>query len=442
MKLMVPQKRMLTSALELDAIRTDRFKTETLSVTVTVPVDKHLTPLYVFALSILKRGTVQYPSQGALNRRLDDLYATGISLKVDRFGSNCLLGFGADMLGREYTDGEIDVFDGTLDVILQMLFHPLMDEDGMFLSKYIESERENLCDIIESQVNNPRSYASRRCREIMFDGDDYGVDLLGEVEQIRAITAEQLRDAYLDLIQNHRFRVFYVGSKSVDELEERLTRRLAPYILSGTKVSPKDTVCDGNVSCCRHIEEHMELTQGKLVIGFRTGIHVSHNDLYAMMVCNEIFGGSAVSKLFMNVREKMSLCYYCSSSYHIHKGVIFASAGVAPEDREVAENEILHQLEEIRLGHVSEDEFKAAIRSLINNYRAISDLPSTLESYYVGRDLFGVNCTVEECMAHLSRVTMEDVLRVSRQILPDTVYFLYGDMTEEGEEGDDFGDEA
>ena len=223
---MIPQKRVISPTLILDAVQTDRFKTETLSISIAVPMSRELTPLYVLALSTLKRGTEKFPTQRLINRRLDELYGTGIGIRLDRYGSTNLFGFSAEMLGEEYTDGKIDIFDGALDVITQMLFHPRLDEKGHFLSRYIESEKDNVCDAIEAQINNPRSYASKRCREIMFAEDDYGAELLGTVEQIRGVTAEALSSAYRNLISGHTFRAFYVGSKSIDEVEERLKKIL------------------------------------------------------------------------------------------------------------------------------------------------------------------------------------------------------------------------
>ena len=178
MKLMVPQKRMLTSALELDAIRTDRFKTETLSVTVTVPVDKHLTPLYVFALSILKRGTVQYPSQGALNRRLDDLYATGISLKVDRFGSNCLLGFGADMLEKAY---EIAV-ESTPNPNLNYLHSILLcwHEEGIRTPQDADRDREARKSAPEGNRPKTAPKQAPSPKATSFDVDDFFAAAIGK----------------------------------------------------------------------------------------------------------------------------------------------------------------------------------------------------------------------------------------------------------------------
>ena len=436
---MIPKKKVISPSLILEAVQTDRFKTETLSVSIVTPMSREQTPLNVLALSTLKRGTEKFATQGQINKRLDELYATGIGIRMDRYGDLDLLGFSAEMLDSAYTDGKTDILDGTLDVIVQMLFHPLLDEEGNLLSRYVESEKDNICDAIEAQINNPRSYASKRCREIMFGEDDYGAGMLGTVEQIRSIDAKTLTEAYRRLITEHPIRVFYVGSKTVDEIEYYIRKRILSYSSGTVCLKEKPLAPFKKEGKIKRITEKIQLKQGKLVLGFQTGTNLIDGDFYPMLVLAEIYGGSPISKLFMNVRERMSLCYYCGATYDIYKGVMFVSSGIDPQNLEVAEKEILHQLEEIANGSIKKDEFDAAIRSILCSYRSISDMPTTLESFYAGRELFGAQCTVSEFMDGICRVTPEDVVRVSQKIKTDTVYFLCGDGSggEEEEDPDD-----
>ncbi len=437
---MIPQKRVISPSLTLDAVQTDRFKTETLSVSIAVPMSRDLTPVQVLVLSILKRGTEKFPTQRDINRRLDELYAAGIGIRTDRYGNTNLLGFYAELLSEEYADRKTDIFDGALDVILQMLFCPLTDSNGHFLAHYIESEKDNLCDAIEAQINNPRSYAAARCREIMFEGDDYGAPILGTVEQIRSVTPEELTEAYQSLIRDHAFRVFYLGSKSADEVSSRIEKKLLSYISGNDSQCKTVGSCVKTIRKVKRVEQEMPLSQGKLVMGFRTGIHVFDGEFYPMLVFLDIYGASPISKLFMNVRERLGLCYYCSATYDIYKGVMFVSSGVAPQTREKAESEILAQLEEICRGNISKSEFEAAKKSILGSYRSISDMPSTLESYYTGRDLFGVRCTVEEFMKNIERVTVDQVIEVARKVSLDTVYFLSGGNSTGKENEDEYND--
>lgn len=432
---MYPYRKVLSPSLSLSTVKTDKFKSETLSVSLITPIDRRKSPLSLLALSVLKRGTEKYRTQGEINLRLDDLYATSISIKSLRCGNSNILGFTAEMLGEEYAapDSKVDIFDGTIDVICQMLFHPLTDENGNFLPVYTESEKSNQCDAINAQINNPRAYAALRCREIMYEGEPYGTSLFGTTEQIEAVTPQELFACYHGLISGCRYEIFYVGSREANEVEEVLRRRFLPYLgpERPNEIPLPDVTYEKR--SVKRVTEEMPLAQGKLVLGFRTGINIRHPDFYAMLVMSEIYGGSPVSKLFMNVREKLSLCYYCNAAYEVFMGSIMVSCGVSPANREKAEGEILYQLKQIAMGKITDEEFEAAKHSLCNGYRSFSDSPSALETYYSCRNEFGVDCTVEKCMENIRNVSREDVIRVAGLVLLDTVYFLNGS----GEENDD-----
>lgn len=434
---MIPHKSEIAPFLELNSITTDRFKTETLFLAVAIPADRKGTLLYGLLLSLLKRGTKTYPTIGHINRRLDELYATGISSRLDRCGSLCVFGFSAELLDESYTDGSVDIFDGALEVITEMLFRPLTDENGVFLSRLVESEKEIACDMIRSSINNPKSYAAIRCREIMFEDEYRGATLSEAQKLVEEATPETLTALYHALLEKSFFRAFYIGSKSHEEVAQKLLRRLRPYLASVDPHKHAPSPAESGLPACRRIDEKTEVAQGKLVIGMRTGTRVSDADFYAMLVFTELYGASPVSKLFMNVRERLSLCYYCSASYEIYRGAIFVSCGVDPEKREQAEGEILRQLEEIRNGRFTQSEFEAAIKSLVSSYRALSDLPSSIEAFYMGRNLFDIDCTVEQCVDAIRSVTPEDVVRAANKVVTDTVYFLWGDLSEEGEEDDE-----
>lgn len=434
---MILKKKKLSPVLNLSAVGTSQFKTETLSVCMILPIDANRSPVSLLALSVLKRGTEKYPSQGELNKKLDSLYATSLSLRSNRIGGRNVLGFSADMLGEKYTDPSVEVFGETLDVICQMLFHPLRDENGRFLHRYVESEKGTQCDTIEAQINNPRAYAMKRCREVMFKGDGYGVSLLGTVERVNAIGHDELVEAYRNLVENSRYEVFYVGSRSIEEVENRLFEQLLPSLShNGVPFFEKETAWtrEGGV---RRVDEEMPLAQSRLVLGFQTGTLLCDADFYPMLVLNEIYGVSPISKLFMNVRERLGLCYHCSSLYDAHKGVIFALSGIDCADREKAEAEMLRQLADIKTGNISKAELEAAKKSLLNNYRSVADSPSSIESFYMGRGEWGISVSPEECMKKIQKVSMKDVVRVAEKVTLDTVYFLEGKGKEETDEEND-----
>ena len=172
----------------------------------------------------------------------------------------------------------------------------------------------------------------------------------------------------------------------------------------------------------------MPVSQGKLSLGFRTGVcsDSGTKDVYVAMMLNELFGASPASKLFLNVREKMSLCYYCSSSYHRYSGILTVNCGIESKNRALAEEAILAELNELAKGNISEIEFHAARKSLENSYRQIYDNPFELQAFYGTRELFGISETIEECRLSLLEVTAEEVAALAKKIIYDTSFFVEG----------------
>ena len=173
------------------------------------------------------------------------------------------------------------------------------------------------------------------------------------------------------------------------------------------------------------------------MIGFRTKVTLTEPGFYACTLLNEILGASPISKLFVNVREKHSLCYHCSSNYNAFKGTLLISCGLEPCNRASAEQEILAQVEALRCGDISEEELTAAKKSLENAYRQLLDSPAAMESYYYGRALLGVDASLERCRERIRGVTREEIVELAKDLIPDTVYFLDGTLCGEGGDFDE-----
>lgn len=429
---MTPNLYKITPAVNLRAIQTDRFKNAQLSVSLILPADKDLSPLTTLLFSVLRRGTEQYPTIKELNFVLDMLYGASLSYRNTFFGDCQVIGFVLETLGKRYLPDteKTDPLEKGIGVIEQMLFHPLLDEKGLLRADAVQSEIENTCDDIRAQTNDTRSYARIRLRECMFAGQPYGTSLVGKVEQVQQFTPAMLTAHWKNILQSARIECFYVGSD-----DPAYVASLLEGVFASSETSylptPKATIPDCKEKT-QYVTEDMAVAQGKLEIGFRTGILPNHPDAVAQSVFNEIFGGSSVSRLFLNVREKKSLCYYCHSSAVAHKGIMTVSCGIHPKNREVAEKEIFAQLERLQQKPVFKAELKMAQKSLINALKQCSDSPASLQAYWFGRQVFySSTLTPEMCIERVKAVTAQDVMNAARALTPDTVYFLNGTLTEE-----------
>ena len=415
----------VTEHIHLSVIQTDKFKTGVLTLTLPFPADRRSVIFNSILPDVLRRGTERYPDMASLNRRLDELYASCVELRHTQIGNHLALILSAEVLDDAFVTDGCSVLDGVTEVMAQMLLHPRMT-DGCFDTDIVEQEKRFKRDALRSVVNNTRALASIRLSEMMFRENDTVPTLEEREKGLEEVNGKTLADFWRGLLASAPLEVFYVGSLSTAEVAQKL---LAFFGEWHTKPSLPITLPTAEPSTAYLSKtEPMPVSQGKLAMGFRTGVTVgTENDLYyTALLLNEIFGGSPASKLFLNVRERMSLCYYCSSSYNQYNGILSISAGIESSNRDVAEKAILGQLEDIRAGKISDVEFRAAKTSLENAYRQIYDNPFELQSFYGNRQLFGIDETIEHCSEKLNAVTKDAVVALAKSVIHDTVFFIEG----------------
>ncbi len=429
-------KKKVSDNLNLSCIQTDRFKTGVLIVTLTIPQTLTASANTMLLSGILRRGTERYPTMADLNRRLDDLYASCVEIRTQRIGKNISLVFGAEMLDDRYAIDGTKITEGVTEVLSQMILHPRLPE-GTFDPALVAQEIRFTQDALRAEINNTKLYAAARLAELMHrDDPEYPT-----VKQLQALVStidtNTLTSAYHDLLRHATWQVFYVGTLSADTVASLLKKHLTS-LPEATPLPLCLPVAEASAGEHR-ASEQMPVSQGKLSLGFRTGVSAvsQSEEIYAAMMLNEIFGASPASKLFMNVREKMSLCYYCSSSYHRYSGIITVHSGIESKNRAIAEQAILAQLQEIREGKISDAEFHAAKKSLKNSYRQLYDNPFELQSFYGTRELFGISETIEESCLELSRVTKDEVVSLAKRVICDTVFFVEGIGENDMEENDE-----
>ena len=412
---------------------TDRFKSENISIYFAVPTKKEDSVKRSLLLSVLKCGTEKYPTQKQINERLDELYATLVNLKNQKFDDIQLLGVSADIIYPSYTENGEDLMPDALEVMGQMLYHPRFDEEtGAFCEEFVKSEKENYKSIILSQINEPRTYAAIRCREEMFKTLGIIDNLDTMCKKIDCVSATELYNCYDEIINNSKLLVFYVGKRSADEIRSLVAKAFDSQN-SSVLTNNGSIKLLSNLDVPNEVVESTENSQGRLIMGFNCGVTWRDEDYYAMLLCNEIFGASPISKMFMNVREGLSLCYECSSIYNSVRGAIFATTGIDSENYEKAKDAILDQLDDIKQGKISEKEFNAAKKSIYNVYSALCDSPNAIERFYLGRIINEIDIDISDFLAILEKLTIEDVINVSEKLSLHTVYFLQGESEEEGD---------
>lgn len=399
-----------------------RFKQGALSLQLVRPMSSQEASLNALLPSVLLRGTRRYPTLRAITEELDQLYGAAISPLVRRIGDYQTTGLYLSFMDDRFALPGDTVLAPMLSFLGEILLDPLT-ENGCFVPALVESEKKNLISAIESDLNDKRVYAMGQLLKIMCQEDSFGIPRLGEPEQVAAITPEALFRHYQTVLRTSPVEIFYVGSASIEEVAQLLMPIFASLpraLLSLPPQSPFHT-CQGQDKT-----EVMDVSQGKLCMGFVTPVTNRSPEFPAMQVLNTLFGSGMTSKLFQNVREKLSLCYSIGSSYYGSKGITIVSAGIDFQQEERTREEVLRQLDHCREGCISEEELTAAKEALLSTLRATHDSPSAIEGYYATAALSGLTMTPDTYMDAIRAVTREDVISAANTLTAHSTYFLKG----------------
>ena len=417
---MEPVRLEIAPEVNLDYVRSDKFKTGTLSVQLITPINEKTASFGALLPSVLRRGTMSHPDMRSLSTALDLLYGSSIGCTVRKKGENQCIGFAASFIDEEFVPGGEKLLEPMCDLLGELLLDPVT-RNGRFLNDYVESEKQNLIDAIRGIINDKRDYADLRLLQEMCRGERYGVDKFGSIARVEKITNQTLFRYYQELLSTAHLELFYCGSAERERVEEAISRAFAP-LQRGRVVPPVIAEKKNAPETPREITERMDVTQGKLSMGWRVGT----NDASAMMLANLIFGGYSNSKLFLNVREKLSLCYYVGSRLSTHKGLLTVTSGIDVKNYERALAEITAQLDAVRTGDFTDGELQAAIRSVASDLRATADAPVALAWYWLNRTVQGLDIDPAEMAALVEEVTRTDVTDIAAGVVCDCVHLLKG----------------
>ena len=427
----------------LTHIRSDKFKTACLSITLLTQLQRESAAMNALLPLVLRRGTARYTDMEAISRRLDELYGAAIEPVVRRIGEIQCLGFFASVPEEDYLPAGADTLRGTCELMGQMLLAP-NTRGGLLLPDYVDSERDKLIEMIRAQLNDKLSYSISRCIEEMCCCENFAVSRFGDEESAAAIRYQKLTKQYRNLIQTSPIEIFYCGRAEEKRVESLLRDALSTLPRGEIDYDiGTDVRLNALEETPREYTEQMNVTQAKLVIGWRLGKAMDDPNPAALRLFASLFGGSTASKLFVNVREKLSLCYFASAVADVHKGVLRAYAGTEADNVGRAKEEIFAQLASIANGEITDEELSAARADVKSALKSALDVQGALEGFYLSAALDGADYSPEELSALVDDVTKEELVEIARGCECDMIYTLTGDGSEEddGEDAADPGEE-
>ena len=408
----------LSKGVYLNIVNEDKFKSNLLSYYFIRPLSKEEVTKNTLLSLVLKRGTENYPNSIDLEKRLEELYGSNLSVGINKRGEKQVVRFTMEWAKSNYVDEDYD--NEIIDILKEIIFKPVL-ENNRFLKRYVDQEKENLRRKIENKINDKGSYAAERCIESMCKNERYGIYPLGYVEDLEEIDESNLYQHYQDIIKTSPIEIFYVG-----HIDEKIIEYLkkSQDILRDEIISiPEDVLVD-SVQTKNIVIDELDVNQGKLVIGYRAGIH--HNDrLYnPLILASDILGGGPNSKLFKNVREKESLAYYISSSIYKYKSLMLINSGIEFDDFDKTVEIINEQLTELKDGKFTDEDISKSVMSIKTNTESIRDSIFLISEFFFSQLISGDNRSLEQVLEDFQKVKKEEIVEAANKINIDTIYFM------------------
>ena len=400
-----------------------RFKQGCLSIQFIRPMCRQEAAVNALIPAVLLRGCEKSPDLRSITARLDDLYGAAVGTMVRRVGDYQSTGLYCNFIEDAYALQGDEILSPMMAFVGELLLQPVLEE-GVFSFRYVESEKKNLIAAMEAQRNDKRAYASAQMLKKMCKEDSFGIPRLGKKEQVEQITPQSAYAHYKTLLKESPVELFYVGAAQPERVAQLLKGLFANVERSYVNLPTQTPFHDGGGG---EYTEILDVTQGKLCMGFVSPITLRDGDFAAMQVLNAIYGAGMTSKLFMNIREKQSLCYDIGSGYQGSKGILTVSAGIDCQHDELVKGEVLRLLGDCTQGKISEEELTAAKQALISQLKGTHDSPGAIESYYATAALSGLAWTPQEYIRAVESVTAERVAQAASTLKLHTVYFLRGE---------------
>ena len=411
--------------IKIHKIETNQFKTNLYAVFLATPLKRENVTKDALIAAVLRRGTKNIISQDKISKELEEMYGASFDCGIEKTGDNHIIKFYLEALNEEFLPEKEELTQKCINILLDIVTNPFVENNG-FKQEYVDGEKENLKQIINGKIDNKARYSLDRCVEEIFKGEPYGLYKYGYVKDLEKITPQNLYEYYKELIKNCKIDIYYSGIFDNDNTEKIIEKRLqennieprnAKYVINNEMTEKKQK------SETKTVEESMDVTQGKLVLGLQIDDN-NKNSRFAASVYNAILGGGANSKLFQNVREKNSLAYTASSSYIRTKNVILVHCGIDIDKYEKALETIKEQIEDMKKGNFTDKDIEDAKKLIISSVKSISAEQDTEITYDYGQELSNEHTTIKEYQQNIEQVKREQIVDIANKININTIYFL------------------
>lgn len=417
----------IMQGVSLVVIPADRFKTNEIKISFCLPLDEKTASSNAVAINLMSRACADYPDMLAINKKLALLYGADLHAGVNKSGENQVLSLTISSLNDRFSLGG-KISTECVELLLSLVFNPRLDDNGDFFDDDISREQRIIIEKLESEENEKRIYALRKLEQIMFDGEPYSINAYGSIDSAKAVTKADVKSAWTSMLSNAKVQLTIVGEIDENEIADTLAEAFVGVVREYNE--PVKAIMKPARDEVNTVTERIDVKQGKLVLGYRVNLEPTDELTDAMRSFCDTFGGGPYSKLFANVREKMSLCYYCSARYDRRKSAIIIQCGCEEENMDKAIAEIQNQLNEIRNGNFTE-EMTASKISISDSINSVNDDSVTLMEWYAAQISDAKIKSTAQTVSCNNAVSFDDIKACSNLVALDTVFKLCGNKEDE-----------
>lgn len=419
----------ISTAVKLCTFKTKQFKTSVVTLNLITKLDEKAGEKALL-INLLSRTNMNYPTLGEFNRNLASLYGASVTAKVNKIGDAQVLSLVLQFVDNKFALENEDIAEKAINLLLDCLFKPDITPKG-FKEENLAREKRLLKEKIDSENDDKIAFARKRLIEEMCRDERYSIHRFGRKEDIDKATGKDIFELWKKLLMTSAVQINVTGNFEEEKIENIIKERFDVLERKSENITEIRTEFLTESYGEKTVTEKQSVQQGKLVLGFRAGMTYDFDNYSAIFLMNSIFGSGTFSKLFTNVREKLSLCYYCSSSLIRNKGIIIVQSGIETENTKKALDAILFELEEMKKGNFTKEDINNAKLSAADSLRSATDSAYAIDNWFLTHCISGEFYTPEEYIEMLQNVSAEEIIIAANMITLDTVYILEGEKETE-----------
>ena len=408
-------------------INSEKFKSIYFSINFTMPVNKRQISENALLSAVLGKSNKKFKTQKEIQMYLYSLYGANFDIGIEKFGDLYNIEFRGECINKKYLPNNTDVVNEVLEFLYNAIYNPNV-LNGAFDEEVVEREKDFILNKIREVKDDKLRYGIRKMEELMCKDEPFSTYVYGDEDDIYKITSSDLYKRYNEVISNSCITFIISGNLlGYEDIEEKVNNIFNNKLVS--KLNYKELIYNQKLNHIQEVvEESQQTTQSVLSYGLRIN-NPNSNDFYKLSVYNALLGGTPSSKLFQNFREKESLAYTVRSRYYRFKDIIIIYAGIQKENYEKAKLVIENEINKIKDGEISDEEFEASKKSIISDLKEWNDSKIALSKMFIS-NLFSLkndSLTLEQMVDKFEKVTKQDIIDIASKITIEKIYFLGGE---------------